>query len=116
MKKNLVAGSIAGIFLTELLQYFAPQSPVLFYLYVMVGAACASVVSRRIAGGFLIAGYVVAWKIAGMFYLTQTYGIEAIARGFSPFLIAWILVFFVGIAGGYAGTALSRYKNSTVEL
>lgn len=116
MNKLLIAGTLSGIVLTEILQYFAPQSAILFYCYVLLGAATASVISRRPAGGMIIAGYVVAWKVVSMVLLTRTYGVEAVARGFSPFLFDWTMVVLVGIAGGYGGAAMGKYVNSKSKM
>jgi len=109
MKKQLIRGLIAGICLTEVLQYFGPQSAVLFYCYVLAGAVTASVVSRRAVSGMIISGYVVVWKFAGMVLLMRTYGVQAVMRGISPFLIDWALVVLIGIVGGYAGAALGKH-------
>jgi hypothetical protein len=109
MKKQVFPGAIAGVCLTELLQYFAPDFAVLFYCYVLADAVLASILGGTVIGGATIAAYVVAWKMVGMLYLAQAYGLAAIARGFSPFLFDWILVFLVGVVGGYAGTAVGKY-------
>ncbi len=113
MNKLSMLGVVAGVCLTEMLQYFGPHSELLFYGYILFGAITATVISGRSRSGLIIAIYVILWKIVGMVFLMQAYGAKAVASSFLLFLLDWTVVVLFGIAGGTLGSALRKYIDRT---
>jgi hypothetical protein len=109
MKKRIFAALIVGVVLTELLSAVLPASLNRYYIDVLVGSFAASLIGGRVIMGVVIAAYVVAWKVAGLFFMTNQYGAKEVGSNLHTFLFDYAIVFILGVVFGWAGASLSRY-------
>jgi hypothetical protein len=111
MKKRIVLSLIIGIALTELVSAVLPDNVTSYYIDVLIGSFAASLIGGRVIMGVVIAVYVVAWKVAGLFFMTSHYGTKEIGSNLHTFLFDYAIVFILGVVFGWAGASLSRYIN-----
>lgn len=107
MKKYIFIGIIVGILSKELLFALLPSNSV--YIDIFIGSLVAALISGGIVSGIVVTIYTLAKKVAGLYFLTDYYGTHAVGKHLYSFLLDYLIVLIIGIAGGWAGVSLSRY-------
>ena len=107
MKKYIFIGIVAGIISKELLFALLPSNSV--YIDILIGSLVASLISGGIISGLVVTIYALAWKAAGLYFLTDYYGTHAVGKHLHSFLLDYLIVLIIGLAGGWAGVSLGRY-------
>ena len=107
MKKYIFIGIIAGILSKELLFALLPSNSV--YIDLFIGSAVAALISSSIVSGIVVTIYTLAKKVAGLYFLIGTYGMQAVEKHLHSFLLDYLIVLIIGIAGGWIGISLGKY-------
>lgn len=109
MKKRIFIALLVGVVLTELASAMLPVNLNRYYFDVMVGSFTASLIGGRIVMGVVIAAYVAAWKVAGLFFMTTHYGSKEVGSNLHTFLFDYAIVLILGVVFGWAGASLRQY-------
>jgi hypothetical protein len=111
MKKRLIIGIVSGILLVELGDAFLPRIIVHYYIDIFIFAAIASLISRQMLAGFVVPIYVILWKVLGLYFLAKGNPGAVDGKAFSWFSLDYAAVILVGMAGGWLGALLYKYKD-----
>ncbi len=110
-KKRLIIGIVIGFLLVELGDAFLPRIIVHFYIDIFICAAISSLISQKMLAGVIVSIYLILWKVLGLYFLAKGNPGAVDEKAFSWFSLDYAVVILVGMAGGWLGALLYKYKD-----